>query len=96
VGGNLARRERFSELSARAYASVTFMRRRSYMDQILACPACMHTIGAHSADGCQQLSSGSQKCSCSENASDVVEATLRIDDAKRSAAVAEPFRMRAS
>jgi len=28
------------------------------------------------------------------NASDVVEATLRLDDAKRATAVAEPFRLR--
>jgi len=65
------------------------------MDQILACPVCSHTIGAHSADGCQPQSRGSQLCSCSMNSSDVVEATLRVDDAKRAAAVAEPFRLRA-
>jgi len=63
------------------------------MEQILACPACIHTIGVHSADGCQQPR-GSQPCTCSMNASDVVEATLRLDDAKRATAVAEPFRLR--
>jgi hypothetical protein len=63
------------------------------MEQILACPVCIHTIGVHSADGCQQ-SRSSQPCTCSMNASDVVEATLRLDNAKHATAVAEPFRLR--